>query len=299
MIETSRFLELKDDLRAAVSAGRIEDAHRLAEEALAEARENGDSEAVDLSLCNRATVRILRGDKTDELPALKAVLMRNTHPVVAFAAAYAAAQEYRNRRDFKKAVFYAKVARDRSEQIAGHPGRGAALYQLGTVCLDENRIDQALDAFESARRIFVTTQPQDELALALCEDNLGYCCFLRGRSAEGFERCHAALERLTRIGAEPYTAQVHLDLTFGSIESNDLDRARQHGRRALALARAHRDELVYKNSLYLLGEASHLSGDPDEERECFDELTRVYPEVRYLGDFLFSVDLKQVLNLRA
>jgi len=298
MIESSRFLELKDQIRVALAAADFESALRAADDSVVEARESGDTDCVDLATCNRSMVLIMKGNGSEELSHLKPILIRCQNPVVGFAAAYATAQLYRDRRDFKKAIFYARIARDKSQLIPGHPARGHAFNQLGTVCLDESRIPEAIEAFEKAVAIFEEGVPLDLLARALADDNLGYCYFLDGRHQDGFDHCQRALKMFVELGAEAYTAQPHLDLCFGHLETQSFAEAKNHGRLALELSRKHDNILVLKNSLYLLGEACHLSGDMDGADECFDELSARYPEVRYLKDLLFAVDLKKVINLR-
>lgn len=298
MMESPRFLELKARIRAAISEGNFDIALSAADEALVEARATGDAETIDLAVCNRSAVLIEKGEFGDELTRLKPILLRATNPVVAFAAAYSAARVYQARRDYKKAIFYSRLAREKSQAAQDHPGRGHALNQLGTLCLLENRVPEAVDAFTKARRIFEEAIPQDRLALAFLDDNLGYAHMLDGNVAEGIDLCRRSLDAFTALGAVAYTPQPLLDLCFGYLETQRLSEALAHGERALALAIEHGVDEVTKNALYLVGEAAHLSGRVDRAEECFAELSRRYPEVRYLRDFLFAVDLKKVINLR-
>jgi len=298
MQESQRFLELKEAIRQHLAAGNLGLARKAAEAALVEAENTGDGDTIDLAVCNRSMVAILEGryDETDELARLRPILLRTTNTVVAFSAAYNTASVYKDRRDLRKAVFYAKIARDKAAN--DHPGRGHAFNQLGTLYLLDNRIPEAIEAFERARTVFVAMEPQDRLALAILDDNLGYAYLLDGRHTEGFEHCQRSLEVLAALGAETFGAQPHLDLCFGYLETQQLEQAMHHGAIALDLARRHGIPDVLKNALYLLGEARYLAGDQAGADACFDELAGLYPEVRYLKDLLFSVDLKKVINLR-
>jgi tetratricopeptide (TPR) repeat protein len=298
MRESPLFLELKERIRASIAAGDLRTALDAAKESLVEARATGDEETIDLAVCNRSAVLIELGDFASELAELRPILMRTTNHVVAFSAAYSTARIYQERRDFKKALFYARLAREKSQLVTDHPGRGHALNQLGTLCLLESRIPEAIDAYRRARRIFEQSEPVDPFALAFLDDNLGYCHMLNGEYTEGIGRCLDGLRAFERLGAETYTPQPHLDLCFGYLETQQLDQAGYHGERALALAKKHGVCEILKNGLYLVGEVAHLSGDSARAEECFDELARRYPEVRYLKDFLFAVDLKKVINLR-
>lgn len=298
MKESPLFLDLKARIRAAIGAGDLAGALVAADAALEEARATGDSETVDLAVCNRSAVMIEQGDYSSVFAQLKPILMRAANPVVAFAAAYSTARIFQERRDFKKAIFYARIAREKSLQTDDHPGRAHVLNQLGTLCLLETRVPEAIDYFQKVRPILESAVPQDRLLLAILDDNLGYAHMLDGRYEDGLAECHRALAALEGLGAETYTVQPHLDLCFGYLEIQNFDEARHHGERGLELALRHGVDELLKNALYLVGEVAHLSGDTDRAEECFDELAALYPEVRYLRGFLFSIDLKKVINLR-
>ena len=60
MKESERFVELKDAIRASLARGDFDSALLAADAACAEARETGDTEAVDLATCNRVAVLIER-----------------------------------------------------------------------------------------------------------------------------------------------------------------------------------------------------------------------------------------------
>ena len=68
----------------------------------------------------------------------------------------------------------------------------------------------------------------------------------------------------------------------------------------LALAEELEDLDARKNALYLLGEAASLEGDIETARHCFGELQqRFYPDKPFVSEFLLSVDVRKVVNLRA
>ena len=55
-----------------------------------------------------------------------------------------------------------------------------------------------------------------------------------------------------------------------------------------------------KNALYLLGAVYREAGEPDSARSCFSELReRFYPSSAFVAEFLFSVDIRRMINLRA
>src|SRR5215210_3997855 len=108
-----------DDLRErgvqAIEAGRIEEAAVLFNGALAWAREHGDDRQIDLAVCNRAAAAIDLGRGEGELPRLREILMRNADAVNCRVAAYNIARFYELAKSYKKALFYARIARERSE----------------------------------------------------------------------------------------------------------------------------------------------------------------------------------------
>jgi tetratricopeptide (TPR) repeat protein len=91
----------------------------------------------------------------------------------------------------------------------------------------------------------------------------------------------------------------HLDLAYAYLEIRRPRPAIRHAARALDLARHFKDEANVKNSLYLLGEAWHLHGDDAEARRHFEQLADRYDNLPFIADFLLSVDVRQMINLRA
>ena len=90
------------------------------------------------------------------------------------------------------------------------------------------------------------------------------------------------------------------DLAFAHLESGHPQPAHDAAEEALALAREFDDETGLKNALYLLGQASQLLGDSGTARATFHELQqRFYPDKPFVCDFLLSVDVRKVINLRA
>ena len=90
------------------------------------------------------------------------------------------------------------------------------------------------------------------------------------------------------------------DLAFAHLEARHPEPALEAAEEALALAREFEDESGLKNALYLLGEAAGLVGDLALARATFLELQqRYYPDKPFVCDFLLSVDVRKIVNLRA
>src|ERR1043166_8596595 len=112
----TQFEDLKQRGHLAVEAGRLEEAAGHFEQALALARTMDDSKVVDLAVCNRAAVEIVLGRGEAQLPRLREILVQNGDPVNCRLAAYNIARHYELTKNYKKALFYARIARERAEQ---------------------------------------------------------------------------------------------------------------------------------------------------------------------------------------
>ena len=122
----------------------------------------------------------------------------------------------------------------------------------------------------------------------------------RARVREGLRLLYRSLRTFRRAKADLDAAISHLDLCFAHLELERSREAKRHGERALELAEGHGDSDTVKNSLYLLGQTAILEGEPKRAQQYFSELERrFYPDRAGLANVLMSLDLRQVVNLRA
>jgi tetratricopeptide (TPR) repeat protein len=292
-----RFEELRGLALRAVDAGRLEEAQGLVEQALAWAREQGTQTQIDHAVCNRAALAIQLGTGDSALTSLREILMRGADPTNCWLAAYHLSMYYENAKNFKKSLFYARIARDRSETLATKEWVGSSLNQLGNALLGESLIAQASSEYERALEL-MSAEPSVRRALAL--NNLGYCRVLEKRFSEGYRLLYQSLSILRRFRAFRYQVLPHLDLCFAHLETGRYRQAQTHGLKALRLAQATGQVDSIKNAYYLLGEAANLSGDLDMARDYFTRLHRdYYPEANYLPGFLLAVDVRKLVNLHA
>lgn len=293
----SIFEELKSRGAQAVEAGRLEDAKSLFEEALAWAREHGDPRQIDLAVCNRAAAAIELGHGESELPRLREILVRNANPVSCRIAAYNIARYYELTKSFKKALFYARIARERSEHLGRRDWLASSHNLIGNTLLAESFVEQACEEYESALE-FMPEEPSAARARIL--DNLGYCRVLQGRHAEGYTLLYESLRLLRRFHAERYEISTRLDLCFAHLETGRYRHAWNQGRAALELAERMGETDSIKNALYLLGEVENLRGHLDKARTYFTRLQRdFFPDASYLPGFLLAVDVRALVNLHA
>lgn len=295
--EGSRFDEIRRLTLEAVDAGRLEEASQLAEEGLAWAQEHGTEVQIDRAVCNRASLAIQLGSGERELTNLREILMRGADPTNCWMAAYNLSEYYENAKNYKKSLFYARIALDRGEALSVERWIGSSLNQLGNAYLGESRIEEAAAEYERALSL-MSGDPSVRRALTL--NNLGYCRVLQKRFSEGYHLLYQSLSILRRFGGSRYQALPHLDLCFAHLETGRYHQARVHGSKALRLAESTGQIDAMKNALYLLGESANLSGDVDAARGYFTRLHRdYYPEATYLPGFLLAVDVRKLVNLHA
>ena len=291
------FEELKSRGEKAVRAGQLEEARDLFDQALAWAREQGEQPQVDLGICNRAAVVIEMGRGDGEVPHLREILVRNVDPFICQLAAYNISRHYELTKNYKKSLFYARIALDRAEVMGRREWLASTHNLIGNTLLAESHIDQASQEYEKALEL-VSQEPT--VARGQILDNLGYCRSLQGRHPEAYRLLHESLRTLRLFGAQRYEVSVRLDLCFAHLETGRYRYSHRHGIAALGLAEAVEDRASVKNALYLLGEVANLSDDIDAARGYFSRLHReFFPEAGYLPEFLLAVDIRKLVNLHA
>jgi tetratricopeptide (TPR) repeat protein len=294
--------ELRQRGAEAVNEGRYEEALLLYDEALETARRLDDADAVDLFLVNRAAVQIELVEEDDptlaeEQSTLRAILGRSGNAETGWLASYQLGRLHERRRDFKKALFYARMARDRAGWTDVPRWRSSSCNLLGNVLLAESLVGEALDAYRDA----LATLPCEEgTRRARISANVGYCWLLQDRVREGMAQIFAGLRFLRRQRLDRFSIAPHVDLAYGHLLLERFHHARRHAARALALSTTYGDREARKNALFLLGEAQAKSGRLDEARATFQSLQRdFFPGNTALVGQLLAVDVMPMLNLRA
>jgi tetratricopeptide (TPR) repeat protein len=288
---------LKDRWQRAIEAGQLEEAEEIIEQACQWAREHGDDRQVDSAVCALAAVAIQLGRGERELPRLREILLRSGDPANCRLAAYHISVHYQYSKNYKKSLFYARIARDRSEVLQRADWIASSHNQLGNALLGESFIEEACREYELALEMM---PPEATIWRARILNNLGYCLALQGRYAEAYTLLYRSLGVLRQLGAERYQITTRIDLCFAHLETGHYLHAKRHGRIALELAERTGEVDGIKNSLYLLGEAANLSGDADTARGYFTRLQRdFFPGASYLTGFLLAVDVRKMVNLHA
>lgn len=292
-----RYEQLRQRADLAKERGELDSALEWYTRAWEVARETGDRELTDRALCNRCMPAIELGEWDAPARELREVLLRSSEAEIRLMASYHLARGYELRKEYRKALFYARTARQHTQTVNQPLWSAASLNQLGNLLLAESQTDAALAAYHEA----LATMPSgNEVWRARVLDNLGYCRVLQGRIREGFSLLLASLRTLRRLGARRFEISTRLDLCFAYLEAGRYRRATVHGEAALALSEELGDGESLKNALYLLGEAVNLAGDSARARALFTRLQRDYfPRSGFIPDFLLAVDVRKMVNLRA
>jgi tetratricopeptide (TPR) repeat protein len=282
---------------AASEAGRLEDARHHLAEALTAAQEHGDDELIERVVCGQAAVALALGDADDHVPRLCAIVLRNRSNTNAFLAANNVARACELQRDNKKGLFYARIARERAEALAHKEWVAAATNPIGNLLLADSYFESAAESYRQALALLPEGEDQRTLIYLA---NLGYCELVLGHHTDGMRHLYRCLRVAKKRGWKRLQMIAHVDICFGQLELGRYEQAEQHGRRGLTLAESTGESDWVKNALYLLGEVAVLAGSDSRAYAWFHELQRrFYPEQRHLPDFLISVDIRRLINLRA
>jgi tetratricopeptide (TPR) repeat protein len=296
-LSEAAFEEIRARGQAAIDADRLEEAVDILQTAVDLAIQQGDARLIDLTRCNRAAATVELGRGETELPQLREILVRNSDPASCRLAAYTIGRHYEVTRNYKKALFYARVALDRSRLTGRHDWLASSHNLIGNTLLAESYVEAAGAEYEKALALF---SEEPSLARAKILDNLGYCRILQGRHTEAYRLLYESLKLFRRLGTPVYEIVPRIDLCFCHLEAGRYRLARRQGSIALALAESLGERDSIKNGLYLLGEAANLSGDVEAATGYFMRLQQeFFPGADYLPRFLLAVDIRRLVNLHA
>lgn len=296
-----RFEELSSAAQSALDRGDLERSLELYRDAEACARDSGDARLVDRARCNLFGVRLSLADEDPATPqafaALREILLRNQDDTNCFLAAYNLSRAYELQREYRKGLFYGRIARDRSAELGRNDWLASSLNQIGNSLLAQSFFAEACDEYERALELL---PDERTVRRALILTNLGYAWVVRGEVRRGLRRIVRCRRDLTALGAHRAALFAELDLCYAHTELGRYRHALRHGARALALAEENGDDQGRKNALMLLGEAANLVGDSETARGFFSRLqSGFFPNDAYIPDFLLAVSVRNVVNLRA
>ncbi len=291
------FEQLRDLGWRAVEHGQLPEALRFCDRAVALARREEDRDLLDLAFCNRSAVVIALGRQQEVVPELREILVRSGATKNSFLAAYNLGRAYELDKSFQKGLFYGRIAQDHAQALGRSEWRASSSNLIANCLLAESYFAEAAAEYQ---RALARLPEVPSVRRALVLSNYGYCQMMMGHLRGGFELSFRALRWFRRFAAKGYEAWPHLDLCYAYLEKGRLDRALQHGKRALMLAEKTDDPTPTKNALYLLGEVEKASGDHEAAQGYFSRLQRAfYPESPRLAKWMAAVNIRQAINLRA
>lgn len=279
----------------------LESSLQIFDEALRLARDAGDRAAEDRAFVNVCAVRLTlqrqSGVPGEMFNQLREILLAGGDEVNCRLAAYNLARAYEFKKESRKGLFYARIARDRSLELGHEDWLASSLNQIANFLLAESRFEEACANYQQALALMPAAPSRRR---ALVEDNLGYGYFMLGRTRDGLRLFYGALRTLQRLGARRDSIVPRLDLAFTLIETERYRSAARHAAQALALAEEFGEQDSIKNALFLLGEAANLAGDTDTALDLFSRLERRYfPGATHLAECLLTVNVRKLINLRA
>ncbi len=291
------FGALRLQAKACAEAGDFAAALAILDRAREQAAAAGDRDQIDLAVALRAAILIEQDEGGSEAPRLREILLRSECAESCHFAAYNLARFHELRKDFRKALFYARIARDRAELTGQTEWVGWCHNLIGNSLLAQGFVAEATAEYERA----LTLVPRGpDAARARVLDNLGYCRVLAGEMREGFRLLHDSLRTLIRLRRPGYEVSSRLDLCFAHLEAGRHRQSLRHGRAALEVARRVGDSEGEKNALYLIGVAAGLAGEQDLAGASYRELQEsFFPEQSFLPGFLAQVDVRTLVNLHA
>lgn len=256
----------------------------------------GDRELEDIAFCNRSSVAIRLQLDDDSVLVLRQMLLRTADPQVAYLSAYNLARAYDNRKDYRKALFYARIAHRYSIELGEAGQQASALNWIGNALVALNDFSGGLEEYRKAEGL-IEAEVSERRSLILV--NLGYCLLLTGATDDGFRALIRALRMARRLRAPVAQSAGHLCLSFAHLLVGRPWYAVRHGAEALELAEAHGDERTMKLALLLLGEAYKQGDKVPAALECFELLQETYyPGMPQVPEMLLGVDVCRVINLR-
>lgn len=293
-----QYESLKEKGAAHLAAGRLEESLETFEEAYELARGVGDRDLADLAYCNRSAVAMRLGRPADAVGQLQEILLHTQRPHVASLAAYNLACEYDRRKDFKKVVFYGRIALKYAEDGGLDEMRASALNQLGNAFAGLNQFEVAREHFGRGLAL-LGPEPSPQKAHLL--NNLGYVQTVLGAMPEAFRAVFRSVRMFRACGLDAlYGCEPHLTLAFAYLHIGRPDSALRHAGKAFEVAERTLDVDRLKYALLLLGESHKLIGDEPAARDYFAVLQEsFYPDMPEVPGMLLALDVCKLINLKA
>lgn len=293
----SSYYELRDRVVQEAEAGHLEDALGLATRVLAIAERIGDQELIHHAYCTRTELATTLGHPAD-FGHLREILMQTGSYIIGFRAAYQIATGFGRKKQYKKALFYARIAHDRAVAAGNAEAIAKSRNEIGNCLLAESYFAEAISEYEEALELVSEELSIFHVAIFV---NIGYSKIVQGDLTEGFRSLYAALRWCRRNPSENvYECWTHLALACGFMELKRWRYAWKHCWRGLELAESIGNSDAVKIGLYLMGEIEKSAGDIEAAYGYYSRLQReFYPDTSNLAGAMLFFDTKELVNLRA
>lgn len=294
-----KFEDLRNRSRQLAEARLWEEALKTANEAVVVAQQIGAPEIEALAICNRAGIAFEALTSVDGYVVdLRSILMRNFSAETSLIAAYNLSRAYEIKKEPKKALFYARIARDRAVMAKRADYLAYSHNRIGNSLLSDSYFEEAGREYQLALELLPT---EPSIPRVMATTNRAYSLLALGRSTQrALGWLYGGLRWLLRSGNESATAWPHLILSFGHLELGRLRYAWHHGRKALAVAERGGEADAIKMALFLLAEVEKEAGDSEAAWYYIERLQRdFFPGQKSQAELLSMVGIKNVVNLRA
>ncbi len=287
----NRAESLRLEALAKARAGEFEQALAQYDEARAASESDEFRELVTI---NKADALINLGRTGEEVQQLPMILMRRRNLHHSFLAAYALVLKHRLQNEISRGIFYGQLALNIATESTEPLWTIGALNELGILYEIDSQFDAAIDCFQKAIARIESLGSSDDhrLTYGPALENLGASKLLKGDYEDGIAIIQQALPSLVYPA---HLAEAYIDLCYGYLALDQLERAAHFGLEGLALAE---DPRQIRNARYLLGEVAHRTGDIETAEMHFTELGRFYPEFRNLKALLMAIDVMPIVNLK-
>ena len=139
---TEDFETLRDRARALVAKGSYQEAGAAYLQAVEVATAAGETDLADEALCGWGAAETELGNGAEVMPELRRILLGSPVDHNCCLAAYTLARAHELGGQIKKALFYARLFRDRAEYVERSGLRGLAQNLLGNLLVAEGRGDR-------------------------------------------------------------------------------------------------------------------------------------------------------------
>jgi len=287
---------LKERASETLKGGNLHAALEEFDRAHAVARRLAERNLEDIAFCNRSAVAIRLGLDDGCVRVLRQMLLRTADPQVAYLSAYNLSRACDNCKDYRKALFYARIAHRYAIELGDVEQEASALNWIGNALVALNDFGGGLEEYRKAD-VLIRDEESERRSVILT--NLGYCLLLLGETNDGFRSVVRGLRMARRVQAPLAESLSHLCLSFAHLQGGRPWYAVRHGAEALELAEQHGDPPIMKLALLLLGEAYKQGDKVPAALECFELLQQTYyPGMSQVPEMLLGLDICRIINLR-